>query len=204
MVLSNAASFVAAQPSSTSSAQAPAPEGPLPPIFSPRSPVQEANRIAPAVAAQAQPPSRRALSPGMSAKLAAAIAERTPPAPATSSPGAAPTTTSGDSSGAVQLRPYIVSEDRVLDFKERDILTAKGKAALARSRYPGLGFLTDAAAVKWIAEQHAKERRQEMTDLGSLIEIGGGKPPPELNRVINESKDPQPFPSQFGRPSGPP
>jgi hypothetical protein len=98
------------------------------------------------------------------------------------------------------LKPYVVKEDKLPAMKEREILTAKGMAALARSRYPGLGFLNDAGAVLWMADQFEKERRQELRDWRGLLDAN--KVPPELNREINEMlTKPRDLPPGFNPPS---
>ena len=90
------------------------------------------------------------------------------------------------------------------EFKERDMLTPKGKLALARRRYPGLGPLTDAAALRRLEEDFARERRQEMADLLSLQTIGGAKPPPDVKRMFEAAMRPSGFSPEFGAPFRPP
>jgi hypothetical protein len=136
----------------------------------------------------------------MAAKLSAVAARAVATAPS----GAASATTPppAEASDAVQLKPFIVREEReVPAFKERDMLTPKGKLALARRRYPGLGPLTDAAALRMLEEDFAKERRQEMAELSGLLEIGGARPSGELKRKIDEaSMLPSSFSPQIGQP----
>jgi hypothetical protein len=144
---------------------------------------------------------RRAISAELSAKISA-LALREAESTSATAAGAPSSATgpSGDSSSAVMLKPYVVKEDKLPAMKEREILTAKGMAALARSRYPGLGFLNDAGAVLWMADQFEKERRQELRDWRGLLDAN--KVPPELNREINEMlTKPRDLPPGFNPPS---
>ena len=106
----------------------------------------------------------------------------------------------------MQLDPFFVQEERFPEFKDRDILTPKGKLELARRRYPGLvGPLSDATALRLLEEDFAKERRQEMTDLKGLLEIGGAKPSGDLKRKIDEATTrPSGFSPEIGAPFRPP
>lgn len=195
-------SFVTAQPSP----KAGQPVESLPPIFAPRAPTKGAKSAGAPRPASSTLPARRAISPEMTANLSAIATRAAPPANATPSAGAAATASPGDSSDAVQLKPYVVQEDRLPEFKERDILTPKGKLELARRRYPGLvGPLSDATALRMLEEDFAKERRQEAADLKGLLEIGGTKPSRDVQRKINEAgMRPSGFSPEFGTPFRPP
>jgi hypothetical protein len=105
-----------------------------------------------------------------------------------------------DPSNAVQLTPYVVHEERMPKFKEREILTPKGKLALARQRYPNA--LTDEAAVRMLNEDFARERLQELRDLRGLLELGGAKLSRDLKRKIDEIENvPLDLPREFNPPS---
>jgi hypothetical protein len=142
----------------------------------------------------------------MAAKLSSVATRAAPPA------GPAPTTsdnrppTSEGGSEAVQLKPYVVQEDRLPEFKERELLTPKGKLELARRRYPGVvGPLSDATAIQLLEDDFARERRQEAADLKGLLEIGGTKLPPELKRNIDAGAlRPSGFSPEFDAPFRPP
>jgi hypothetical protein len=176
---------------------------PLPPIFAPRAPPpKDVKSEGASRPASSTPPARRALSPEMAAKLSAIAMRVAPPTNATLTAGVAATVAPGDSSDTVQLKPYIVREDRAPEFKERDILTPKGKLELARRRYPGLvGPLSDAAALRMLEEDFARERRQEMADLLGLVEIGGAQ---DAKRKFEASMRPSGFSPEFGSPFRPP
>jgi len=197
-------SFVAAQPNSSPKVDPPAET--LPPIFAPRAPSKDAKSKGASRPAPSPPPTRRAISPELAAKLSDLATRAAPPAGATPSVGVAATAPPGDSADAVQLKPYVVQEDRLPEFKERDMLTPKGKLALARRRYPGLvGPLSDAAALQMLEDDFAKERRQELADLQGLLGIGGAKPSPEVKRKVDEAAmRPSGFSPQFGEPFRPP
>ena len=197
-------SFVAAQPNPSPNSDRSV--DPLPPIFAPRAVPQAATSGGASRPASAPPPARRAISPELAAKLSAlaTLAAQTA-SPTTSARVAAPAP-QRDSSDAVQLKPYVVQEDRLPEFKERDMLTPKGKLELARRRYPGLvGPLSDAAALRMLEEDFALERRREMADLQGLLEIGGDKPSRDLKRKIDEATmRPSGFSPEVGAPFRPP
>ena len=196
-------SFVAAQPNPSSKAGETMES--LPPIFSPRAPPKDTKSEGASRSASSTPPPRRALSPEMAAKLSAIVMRAAPPANAKQSASGAATAVSADSSDPVQLKPYIVQEDRAPEFKERDILTPKGKLELARRRYPGLvGPLSDATALRMLEEDFARERRQEMADLLGLVEIDGAKSAENAKRKFEASMRPSGFSPEFGAPFRPP
>ncbi len=85
------------------------------------------------------------------------------------------------------MDPYIVQDMRVPAFKEREILTAKGKLDLARKRYPGLGPLSSRAAMQLLEQDFAKERREEMANLRRLMEIDGTMVPRDVKRMTDEA-----------------
>lgn len=180
---------IAAEPEPASKPERLASAETLPPIFAPRAPSADLKSTSATRgrSAAVEPPTRRAISPEMAAKLSSIATQAAPPPRVAAGDGSATSTTSVDSSGAVQLKPYIVREDRVPEFKQRDMLTDKGKIALARQRYPGLAFTSDAAALSWMQEQFALERRKEAADLKGLLEIGTSKPPPDVKRKIDET-----------------
>jgi hypothetical protein len=140
----------------------------------------------------------------MAANLSAIATRLAPPANATpaASSAAAP---AGDSSDAVQLKPYVVQEDRLPEFKERDMLTLKGKLELARRRYPGLGPLNNALALQMLEEDFAKERREELADLRRTLDIGGVKLSPDVkSKVEDAALRPSNLSIPFGEPFRPP
>lgn len=89
---------------------------------------------------------------------------------------ATPLETSAD---VVQLPTYIVREDKVPDFKERDLLTRAGKLALALKRHPGLNipFLGNGGiALGMLEEEFRLERIAEMKELNGLYSDDAGIP----------------------------
>jgi hypothetical protein len=194
-------SFVAGQPSATPKS-APPPE-PLPAIFAPRPPAKAPKGRAPLRSAPTLPPSRRAISPETAAKLSAVATQAAPPAAAASP--TTPATVPPADPDTVQLNPFLVQEDRLPEFKEREMLTPKGKLALARRRYPGLvGPFSDATALRKLEDDFAKERRQELSDLRGLSEISGAKPSRELKRQIDDAAMRSGFSVPMGEPFRPP
>ncbi len=136
--------------------------------------------------------SRRAVSPEVGANISAVATRAAPPvAPA---PAVAPTpaTTNGDSSDAVKLEAVIVNEDKVPEFKARDLLTVEGKKALAQKLNPGLraGKLplgNNGVAQEMLQDHFEQERRGELAELKSVLSSGGVKAPPEVQRKIDEA-----------------
>jgi hypothetical protein len=193
-------SFVAAQPNPSPKTEPPVES--LPPIFTPRTPSKDAVSAGAArpASSPSPPPAGRAISPEMAAKLSAVAARVATPAGATRSADGAATTPPRDSSDAVQLKPYVVREDKLPTFKEREILTPKGMLALARQRYPTA--LTDAAAMRMLGEDFARERLQELRDYRGLLELGGAKLSPDVKRKIDEAANrPIDLPGDFSPPS---
>jgi hypothetical protein len=136
----------------------------------------------------------RAVSPEMSARLLSVALRR---APASAMP-AASDGVSGNSGDAVQLKPFVVHEERLPRFKARELMTPQAKLALARQRYPGIGSLGDAASLKRLEDDFNEEYFREMADLDKLFEIGGGKSPIGARQIINEARHAEPFHAQFG------
>jgi hypothetical protein len=173
----------------------------LPPIFAAR-PVQ-AEKASAAASARSTPgptPAPRAISPERAAKLSAVTSRVASPTSATMSAGAATARPPGDGSAAVELKPYVVREDRIPVFKERDMLTMKGKLDLARRRYAHYGPMPDAALLRKLEEDFAKERREEVVELQGLL---GDKLSPALKREIETSMRPSGFSPEFGAPFRP-
>ncbi len=131
------------------------------------------------------PPTPRAISPRVAEQLATTAPKYSPPVPTPAQPPATELP-EGDQprNRIIRLSPYVVRENPPPRFKERDLLTAKGRLDLALRRHPGLrlgafGPLNNHAwAGAMLAEEFALERRQEMLDLLSLLPDGPGKPPP--------------------------
>ncbi len=89
-----------------------------------------------------------------------------------------------DGSGATQMAPYLVTEEKDHEFKERHLLTKKGVEEMMRKKYPGLGgpLLANGYIKKEIREDDLrKERNLEMKGLFGLMEIDG-KVSPEMKR----------------------
>lgn len=83
----------------------------------------------------------------------------------------------------VRLERYVVRELRLPQFKDRELLTPKGKAALARHRYPGAG----SAALAMLEEDFANERRQEAAELTGLAELAGTTLPRDVKSLMKDA-----------------
>jgi hypothetical protein len=96
-------------------------------------------------------------------------------------PRVVPRTPLEGSAEVLQMAAYIVREDKVPDFKERELLTPQGKLDLALKRRPGLRigwlpFLSNAGvALAMLEEDFALERKKEMQDLLGLYRYSDPK-----------------------------
>jgi hypothetical protein len=75
--------------------------------------------------------------------------------------------------GIIRLPRYHVREQKVPDFKNRELLTPEGKLDLALKRRPGLKVgnffgMNNGIAMRMLAEDDAYERRLEMQELSSF------------------------------------
>ena len=151
---------------------------PRPPIFIDRESPAEIRPANTPPSSAAKPPSSRATSPEMSAKIlgvvkgppAFAKVERPPPPP--------------NARDVVTLRPFIVREPKAPEFKERELLTEKGKAALAHHRYPGADAAT---ARQMLEEDFARERRDEILEMQGLLELDRALPR-ELRNAMYDAR----------------
>ena len=183
----------------------PPPAEPLPPIFAPKTkaPPKKTPPRRPSAPAGAAP-TRRAISPEMAARLNA-LAREIAPSPTGRTEGTARAASSGEASDAVLLDPFYVEEEKVPEFKERDLLTPKGKLDLAYKRHPGLKLgplsLGNAGVARaMIEEEFAKERRQEMRELGELMSITDPNAGRDVRKKLNEASVRVPDPSKPGGP----
>lgn len=165
-----------------------------PPIFAPKSASgsdtasKGGRRVGESRKASAAAPShRRTLSPEMSGKIANLLTRDLPPVTEAPAEDTAPTPPAGDDSDRLSLDPYHVTEERLPAFKEREILTPKGKLSLARRRYPGT---TPGSALLLLEADFDKERRQELSDLNRLLEINRSQLSPETQRLIRDTRIP--------------
>lgn len=167
----------------------------LPPIFVPRAPAKKApvNR---GLATPKSTPTRRAISPEMATKLSLAAARIVSPAPVGAGAPTGFTSGAREATDAVQLEPYIVEEEKFPEFKERQLLTPKGKLDLAYKRHPGLNLGPiplfnhgrNGAALEIIEDDFRKERRKEMEELYGIMSAGGMKPPPDASRKLDDAR----------------
>ncbi len=154
-----------------------------PPIFARPHATEDGEASAGADSGPARTPRRRASSPELAAKIFSVIVR--PPLregelrPADGAMVPLPV----EDTEVVRLERYVVRERRVPDFKDRDILTVKGKAALARRRYPGAG----AAALAMLEEDFANERRQEAAEFIELLELAGTELSGEVKRLMKDA-----------------
>lgn len=169
-----------------------APAAPLPPIFAPtalprKSPPARSSKAPTGI------PAARAISPEMAAKLSAVATRAAPPASAAGASSEAARTGGDAATDAVQLEPYVVEEEKLPEFKERHLLTPKGKIDLAHKRHPGLNLgglplFNDGPALAIIEDEFAKERRKELAELQGVLEIGKKSAPPAVQRKIDETR----------------
>lgn len=149
------------------------------------------------------PDRSRAMSPETAAHLAERLPKFTPPPSAP--PSKPPTDSSSpifvDSSKAaasspdlreidkprntiIRLPNYVVQEEKPSAFKERNLLTPKGKLALAYKRYPGLKFgslpflSNDGVALGMLEDDFDRERAAEMRDLYTFASL-----PPDFGKA---------------------
>lgn len=166
---------------SPSSFTTPAPAAP-PPSVDASSPLL----VATPASAPAAPARTRAMSPAIAARIAEKMPAFAPPTPAppsfTKSVTVNPVALSPDLREAdkprntiVRLPSYLVQEDKPPVFKERELLTPRGRLALGLKRYPGLKFgniwflRNDGWALAMLEEDFALERKAEMTSLVGLV-----------------------------------
>lgn len=97
------------------------------------------------------------------------------------------------SAEVLQLPTYIVREDKVPNFKEREMLTPQGRLDLAYKRHPGLKigslpfFSNDGWALVMLKEEQRLERKAEMEDLFGLYRYSESKDTKALNRQVKET-----------------
>lgn len=89
--------------------------------------------------------------------------------------------------GVVRLPRYDVREDRLPNFKEREILSPSARIDKYLKRHPGLRIgnffgLNRGIAAAMIADQDAYDRRMEMQDLLGLQALAKSLPPPREDR----------------------
>ena len=159
---------------------------PTPPVESP-SPVATVS-AAPATSTRDR---SRPISPAIAARLTDQLPKFTPPktpAPTAAKPPILASPASDTPANPVaavdsvtprntiiRLPAYVVQEEKPVAFKEREILTPKGRLALALKRYPGarigsLPFLSnDGMALALLEEDYRLERKAEMEELASLL-----------------------------------
>lgn len=132
----------------------------------------------------------RAISPEMSKKLSAAV-ERVVPSSATRSP--VPSAPPADSSSDVLIMdPFVVNEDKELEIKDRQLLTPKEKLALAHRKNPGLKLgpiplRNNLVALELLEDEFARQRRSELTDLSSVLNVAGKKASSEVQRKFDKA-----------------
>lgn len=171
---------------------------PAPPTVS--APVAPAPDSTPPPADASAPgtPRTRAMSPEIAARLSEKMPKFTPSSPPVSAPASpivqAPPPEIRDAdkprNTIIRLDPYQVIEAKPPAFKERELLTPKGRLDVALKRYPGLKFggfwifSNNGVALAMYEEDLAIERRKEMKELYSLASL-----PSEREKVRNELND---------------
>lgn len=131
-----------------------------------------------APAPDAAPARPRAISPAVAAQLAVVgpkfiAREQTKPAEA------APDLREIDKprNTIIRLPHYVVREEKPPIFKERELLTPKGRLEFALKKYPGLRFgsfwifRNDGLALAMLAEDERLERKREFENLAELMRI---------------------------------
>lgn len=146
----------------------------------------------------------RAMSPTTAAHLAEKLPKFTPP-PSATPPASSPADSSSpllvDSpktatpspdlreldkprNTIIRLPNYVVQEEKPSAFKERNLLTPKGRLALAYKRYPGLRFgslpflSNDGVALGMLEDDFDRERAAEMRDLYTFASL-----PPDFGKA---------------------
>ncbi|HEX2855802.1 MAG TPA: hypothetical protein VHO24_21375 [Opitutaceae bacterium] len=121
----------------------------------------------------------RLLSPETASRLALnrpAFVPKAEPAPESTPPPDA-RETDKPRNGIIRLPPHIVRELKIPAFKERELLTPKGKLELAYKRHPGLRFgnlpffSNNAIAMFMLEEEYRLERIAEMSDLVGMMSL---------------------------------
>jgi hypothetical protein len=108
-------------------------------------------------------------------------------------PHVAPTSTADLAYGeTVNLPPYLVQQNKVPDFKERDLLTPYGKLLTAYKRHPGLNFTipflsNGGIGLAMLEEENRLERKSEMEDLAGLYRYSDPKKAAEAKRITDQS-----------------
>ena len=137
------------------------------------------------------------LSSEMTAKLNASLPKFIPKK--TADAGSAKSETSNVDSdvphnGIIRLPRYDVQEKRLPYHSERDLLTPKGRLALALKYHPGFEFgpfkaLNHRRALEWLAEDLQAERNQEMSDLfGEMNRFEALSPPEKSKAAVEKTK----------------
>lgn len=176
------------EPAKAPSDKAPAAQS-LPGIFVPKAPSKKASAPRRAGAPSAAP-SRRAISPEMAAKISEVAKQAAPP------PKSGETTRSVEAEGAsdaVQLEAFVVEEEKYPDFKEREILTRKGKLEEALKRHPGLRLGpiplgNDQVARDMLEDEFRRQRIEEMKELSGLMSVGKDAVPRGVKKVMDETR----------------
>jgi hypothetical protein len=154
-------------------------------------PVQTSPAVAESATHQA-----RAISSETAAKLTASLPKIAPLKTSDARPAEPPPDlreTDKPRNAIVRLPSYIVREPKPPVFKERELLTPKGRVDLARKRFPGLRigslpFLSnDGIGLFMLAEEERLERMKEAADLMSLLRYGNGDPKGEIKAKVQQS-----------------
>jgi hypothetical protein len=153
--------------------------GPL--VAAETTPVLKEPAPAPSPPSPARP---RPVSPAVAAQLSAAVPKFENIAPAPAKPAeTAPDLRETDKprNTIVRLPSYVVEEEKAPVFKERELLTPRGRLDLALKRHPGLRlgsfwiFRNDGIALAMLEEEEQLERKKEMQDLLSLLSVAQTK-----------------------------
>ncbi len=128
----------------------------------------------------------------MSKKISEIATRAVPPTTKGEAAPTTPTPSTSDGSEALQLDPFVVNEEKEPKFKERELLTPRERLELAHRLNPGLKFGrlplgNDAVALEMLEAELEKQRREELKELESVLKVGGVKPPPEVQRKIDEA-----------------
>ena len=133
----------------------------------------------PAPTAESQP--RRLVSPAVAAQLSAAIPKFEPASTKPETPTPDLRESDKPRNTILRLPSYIVREEKPILFKERELLTPKGRLDLALRKHPGMRFgsfwifRNDGWALAMLAEEERLERQREMSDLLSLLTVADQK-----------------------------
>jgi len=159
-----------------------------PPIFAPQPPKKPTPAPRPRLPATSTQ-SRRAISPELAKKLTESLERSVAAAKAVNAATSPPPVSNASDSGApTVLEPFVVHDDKMSRLRPRDLLTPDAELELMYQLNPGLRGLGNKRAAADMSEDGlAKLRREELAELNSILTFNGAKPPPGVQRQIDNA-----------------